>query len=270
MTYAHRTVIHDADSHLMEGLGWLRDHADAATRELLPDLTKVLDKGGAAADRAIRMGEERIGDPARTHELEQDVIASAKGWLALGAMDTGERTRAMDLLGFSSQLVFSTFSLGLFAMADDHALVYGGAAAHNRMVTSFCGDDTRLLPVGFLPLNDPTRSLATLAEALELGCRAMWMIHAPSDGRSPAHVDHDPVWAALPRHSQQICRLFWEKNVRPSSWSNRPAPPAFLPARRRARSSRSPTAKPPSWRCSNATNRHPWPGVSFPVPPMRS
>lgn len=197
MTYAHRTVIHDADSHLMEGLGWLRDHADAATRELLPDLTKVLDKGGAAADRAIRMGEERIGDPARTHELEQDVIASAKGWLALGAMDTGERTRAMDLLGFSSQLVFSTFSLGLFAMADDHALVYGGAAAHNRMVTSFCGDDARLLPVGFLPLNDPARSLATLAEALELGCRAMWMIHAPSDGRSPAHVDHDPVWAAV-------------------------------------------------------------------------
>ena len=197
MTYAHRSIVHDADSHLMEGLDWLRDHADAATRDLLPDLGRVLDKGGAAADRAIRLGQERIGDPVRTAELEHDVIASAKGWLALGAMDTAERTRAMDLLGFSSQLVFSTFSLGLFAMSDDHALVYGGASAHNRMVTAFCGDDRRLLPVGFLPLNDPTRSLDTLDEALGLGCRAMWMIHPPSDGRSPAHVDHDPVWAAL-------------------------------------------------------------------------
>ena len=35
--------------------------------------------------------------------------------------------------GFASQLVFSMFSLGLFALSDDHDLVYGGAAAHKRM-----------------------------------------------------------------------------------------------------------------------------------------
>ncbi len=197
MTYAHRTTIHDADSHLMEGLDWLRERADAATRELLPDLTAVLDKGGASAGKAIQIGEARIADPVKTAALEADVIASAKGWLALGAMDTAERTRALDLLGFTSQLVFSTFSLGLFAMSDDLDLVYGGASAHNRMVTDFCGDDRRMIGVGFLPLNDPQRSLATLAEALELGCGAFWVTHAPSSGRSPAHVDNDPVWAAV-------------------------------------------------------------------------
>jgi uncharacterized protein len=197
MTYAHRTTIHDADSHLMEGLGWLRDHADAATRELLPDLTVVLDKGGAGAARAIRLGQERIFDPAATAALEEDVIASAKGWLALGAMDGSERTRALDLLGFASQLVFSTFSLGQFALSDDLDLVYGGTSAHNRMIAEFCGSDERLVGVGFLPLNDPDRSLAALAEALELGCGALWVAHATSSGRSPAHVDNDPVWAAV-------------------------------------------------------------------------
>jgi predicted TIM-barrel fold metal-dependent hydrolase len=197
MTYAHRATIHDADSHLMEGLDWLRDHADTKTRDLLPDLTIALDKGGSGAARAIEMGEARISDPEKTAALEQDVIASAKGWLALGAMDPAERSRALDLLGFSSQLVFSTFSLALFAFSDDLEVVYGGTSAHNRMMAEFCGADSRLVGVGFLPLNDPERSLASLAEALELGCGALWVAHAPAGGRSPAHVDNDPVWAAV-------------------------------------------------------------------------
>lgn len=197
MTYAHRPNIHDADSHLMEGLDWMRNCADAKTRELLPDLTAALDKGGVGADTAIQLGAARIGDPAKTAALEENVIASAKGWLALGAMDTAERSRALDLLGFSSQLVFSTFSVGLFALSDDLDLVYGGTSAHNRMVTDFCGGDDRLVSVGFLPLNDPERSLVALAEALEMGCGALWVVHAASSGRSPAHVDNDPVWAAV-------------------------------------------------------------------------
>jgi predicted TIM-barrel fold metal-dependent hydrolase len=197
MTYAHRATIYDADSHLMEGLDWLRRHADPKTLGLLPDLTVALDKGGAGAAKAIAIGEARIADPEKTAELEPDVIASAKGWLALGAMDAGERSRALDLLGFASQLVFSTFSLALFAFSDDLDVVYGGTSAHNRMIAEFCGGDRRLVGVGFLPLNEPDRSLAALAEALELGCGALWVTHAPSSGRSPAHVDNDPLWAAV-------------------------------------------------------------------------
>src|SRR3546814_3090467 len=108
-------------------------------------------------------------------------------------MDSAERSRALDLLGFTSQLVFSTFSLGLFAFSDDLDAVYGGASAHNRMMAAFCGDDPRLVGVGFLPLNDPERSLDVVAEAVDLGCGALWVAHAPSAGRSPAHVDKDPV-----------------------------------------------------------------------------
>ena len=197
MPYAHRPTVLDADSHLMEGLDWLRDHADAETRSLLPDLTGLLDKGGAGAGQAIQKGLARVGDAEQTAALEQDVIGSAKGWLALGAMDAAERSRALDLLGFSSQLVFSTFSLGLFAFSQDLDVVYGGTSAHNRMMAEFCNDDPRLVGVGFLPLHDPERSLAAVDEALELGCGALWVAHAPSAGRSPAHTDNDPVWAKV-------------------------------------------------------------------------
>ena len=55
MTYATR-VIHDADSHLMEGFDWLHEHADATTRSLLPDLRSALDKGGAGAESAVTDG----------------------------------------------------------------------------------------------------------------------------------------------------------------------------------------------------------------------
>jgi hypothetical protein len=130
----------------MEGLDWLRDHADAATRELLPELSKLLGAAGAGADKAIVAGQARIADAEKTAELEQDVITSAKGWMAIGAMDTAERSRALDQLGFASQLVFSTFSLGLFAFSTTSRPVYGGTTAHNRMVSSFCGDDSRLCP----------------------------------------------------------------------------------------------------------------------------
>ncbi len=197
MPYAHRPIVLDADSHLMEGLDWLRDHADAETRSLLPDLTGLLDKGGAGAGQAIQKGQARVGDAEQTAALEQDVIGSAKGWLALGAMDAAERSRALDLLGFSSQLVFSTFSLGLFAFSQDLDVVYGGTSAHNRMMAEFCNQDPRLVGVGFLPLHDPERSLAAVDEALELGCGALWVAHAPSAGRSPAHTDNDPVWAKV-------------------------------------------------------------------------
>lgn len=197
MPYAHRPAIYDADSHLMEGLSWLRDHADGGIRDRLPDLAKLLGSAGAGADKAIAAGERRIGDAEATAKLEEDVIASAKGWLALGAMDTGERSRALDLLGFQSQLVFSTFSVGLFAFSEDLDVVYGGATAHNRMVGSFCSEDDRLVGVGFLPLNDPDRSVLAVEEALELGCGALWVANAASSGRSPAHVDNDPIWAAI-------------------------------------------------------------------------
>src|SRR3546814_14103888 len=110
-----------------------------------------LETGDAGAAGAIGAGEARIQDPGRTEELAENVIASAKGWLALGAMDSAERSRALDLLGFTSQLVFPPFSLGLFAFSADLDAAYGGASAPPRIMAAFCGDQPPLCGYGLLP-----------------------------------------------------------------------------------------------------------------------
>jgi predicted TIM-barrel fold metal-dependent hydrolase len=128
--------------------------------------------------------------------LEADVMHD-KGWLALGAFDPDQRSRALDRLGFAAQLVFSTFSPTQFA-SDDLDLLFGGTRAHNRAMADFCSADARLLPVGFVPWGPPELMLAAAGEAIDLGSAAILVPSVPMrDGNSPTHPEYHPLWALL-------------------------------------------------------------------------
>ena len=58
--------------------------------------------------------------------------------------------RDFDLLGFQSQLVFSTFAPGQF-LSKDLDVLYGGVRAHTRALADFCSADQRLLSVPLIP-----------------------------------------------------------------------------------------------------------------------
>ena len=73
---------------------------------------------------------------------------SEKGWAAMGGFDPVERGRALDLLGFSAQLVFATFATSMFAGRDLDRL-YAGASAQNRAMAEFCCADSRSSVGGF-------------------------------------------------------------------------------------------------------------------------
>ncbi|HLH27803.1 MAG TPA: hydrolase, partial [Acidimicrobiales bacterium] len=133
MPYAEGRVYYDADSHLMELPDWLEEFADQATRERLRPL--YLGGAGPMAEEAIREAERRKGDEAAALALEASLMRT-KGWHALGAFDPAERSRALDLLGFERQLVFSTFTPTQF-YGDDLDLLYGGTSAHNRGMAAF-------------------------------------------------------------------------------------------------------------------------------------
>ncbi len=193
MPYAEGRTYPDADRHLMELSHWLEGYADPDVREKLRPLH--LGAAGALAEEAVAKAERRRGDDAAARALEERLL-SAKGWHALGAFDPTERSRALDLLGFERQLVFSTFAATQFA-GDDADLLYGGTRAHNRAMADFCAGDERMIAVGFAPWGEPARTAAAVAEAIELGCDAVMVPSLPARDRSPTHPDYDPVWARL-------------------------------------------------------------------------
>lgn len=193
MPYAPPRVVHDADSHIMELPDWIESYADPGIRERLMPLP--LGSAGKLADKAVAEASARRDDPARAEEAEA-ALMKMKGWSGLGAFDSVERSRAMDLLGFDSQLVFSTFAARQF-LGDDLELAQGGLTAHNRAIVDFCADDRRLLPVCMAAWNGPEHTLATVTEALDLGASAILFPSHPGRGVSPTHPDYDAVWSTL-------------------------------------------------------------------------
>ncbi len=106
--------------------------------------------------------------------------------------------RALDLLGFSSQLVFNTFHnrrLRDWEHSGDAELAIGAARAHNRGMVEFCAVDPRLLPTLYVPLFDIERAPALADEAIEMGAAALLVASGCPPGHSPSHVGLDPVWA---------------------------------------------------------------------------
>ncbi len=200
MTYAAGRRLLDADSHIMELPDFLTTHADPDMRDRLPPISYAR----SSMDEDDGWALTRAGGHDRSYASELEalggdgLIRGPKEEKALGAFDPADRSRALDLLGFERQLVFSTLSgTVVFDHRLDPAIQYGAARAHNRGMARFCSDDPRLLAVASVPLQDPALALRELDQVLGSGMHAVWVPHRDAGGRSPGHVDFDPFWARL-------------------------------------------------------------------------
>jgi predicted TIM-barrel fold metal-dependent hydrolase len=194
MPYAHRRI-HDADAHVMETPLWLHPHADPALRERLAPIFVATVKPGE--DALIDRFRALHADPGYRAE-DAEKIMLRKNWAATGSFLPEDRPRALDLLGFESQLVFNTFLNGRLLAAergDDVEFAYGFARAHNRAMLEFCSADPRLLATGYVPLRDFERADAMAREVIEAGCKALLVPSGCPRGHSPSHVGLDRVWA---------------------------------------------------------------------------
>ena len=114
------------------------------------------------------------------------------------------RTKALDDLGFSRQLVFTTFAGSQFMPSPDMDVKYGGSRALNRGIAEFCAAGQAADQVGVVPLDDPERALAEVDAAIEAGCSAeIWVPAAPAGAR-PATRTLDPVTAAPGRKQHAL------------------------------------------------------------------
>ncbi len=196
MSYASDRIVYDADSHLMELPDFLERHADAKTRSRLPDLAGVLTGSfNAEAYAGHRKHDRAYADEVAA--LGDNLTRGPKWHGALGAFNGTERGRALDLLGFKRQIVFSSFCARLIFDADSDDIGYGAAAAHNRAMTEFCAGDPRLMGVAMVPLQNVNRAVAEIEAVIKEGLAAVWIPADAPGGRSPGHADHDPIWARL-------------------------------------------------------------------------
>ncbi|QDX25181.1 amidohydrolase family protein [Sphingomonas suaedae] len=197
MTYANGRIIHDADSHTMETGDWLAPYLDPSLVESLGSLYGDATTGQRILS-VIEQARARKNDAAADAEARENIIAGTKGWGGYGAFDTEERVRALDALGFESQLVFPTFGLGLVRRAKDEDTLYKAAHALNCAQAAFCAADPRLIYIAFIPLDNPDRAMDLLDKAIEQGAGAVLLpSNAPAGERSPGHTVHDPFWAKL-------------------------------------------------------------------------
>jgi predicted TIM-barrel fold metal-dependent hydrolase len=172
--------------------GFLAEHLEARYRDRVTDLELFPRRDGFQS----RIAE---AERARAESFDDSQIMLAKNWGALGSWRREDRPRSIDLLGFSSQLMFTTALLtysNLLESGGDHDLAYAVARAHTRHMVEFCSIDRRLLPTAYVPLLDFERTAKAAREAIELGAKALLIPSRCPDDHSPSHIGFDPLWAA--------------------------------------------------------------------------
>jgi predicted TIM-barrel fold metal-dependent hydrolase len=200
-------VVHDADAHLMETPTWLRDHAEPGIRDRIAPLrypsgnelrqTGDPDEQRRDLDAAFaRLAAKHASAEYRAVEAVE--IMNRKNFAATGSFVAEDRSRALDLLGFASQLVFNTFHnrrLRDWEHGGDVDLAVGAARAHNRGMLEFCSVDPRLLPTCYVPLVDIERAPGLAEEAITAGAAALLVASGCPPTHSPSHIGLDGVWA---------------------------------------------------------------------------
>ena len=192
MAYVEGFTVHDADSHVMELPGTIDGYLEAKYRK-------------AFAERTAKPGVDLSwADKARAQQAEPDFRAGdeanlllRKNYQALGSFLKDDRPRTLDLLGFASQLVFTTAALSNYGLEEsgDVELALAAAEAHNRMMVDFCSVDRRLLATAYVPLLDRARAPQIARRAIEMGAKALMVPSRHPPGHSPSHIELDPLWA---------------------------------------------------------------------------
>ncbi len=223
MPYApNDRVIHDADAHILETPDWFDGHGE---ERVCAPLRGILQSW---ASKEIEHSRALHADAAYRAQDESELILR-KNWRATGSFLAEDRPGALDLLGFRSQLIFPTMTVGYLAALehrDDMDLLYGTAAASNRAMSAFCSSDPRLLAVGYVPLADLDRVGEATEQAIESGCKALLIPSRCPKHHATSHAANDALWARAQEAGLPI--LFHVGNpdeLVPDAHKNNGAPP---------------------------------------------
>ena len=191
MPYISDRIVHDADSHVMEVPNWLDEHGTK----------RVSTAFNARFDTRSNFFKDLIKEHQESEFTSgyEDKVMARKNHDAIGSFIPEDRSTALDLIGVSKQLVFPTSNtvwLETLEHGDDLDLLYETASATNRSQIQFCSQDSRLLPVGYVPLADLKRAPVAANEALKMGIKALLVPWACPKNHATSHIELDHVWGA--------------------------------------------------------------------------
>ncbi|MEM7016079.1 MAG: amidohydrolase family protein [Pseudomonadota bacterium] len=200
MSYAHRETIFDADTHMMERPEWVAEFADPGIRPKLSTFLQGSVHGMKTVEDALEKFTARAQNPALREEANRSFMSMEyKGWHGLGAFDAMERKHANDLLGFKASIVFPTEAFNQVIAARDHEVLIGGVRALNRGMVSFCGVDSRMFGVFYVPLGlGPQIACSILDDIIAAGGRTILIDTIAGEGdNSFTHPNYDVVWSKI-------------------------------------------------------------------------
>ena len=218
MAYVENQTIHDADSHVMELPEKILDYLESGYQSEFAEF--AADK--LSTPQHLELAVASHDDPSFRADDERELMLR-KNHLALGAFRNQDRPQTLDLLGFSSQLVFTTAALGNYGLeeAGRPELALAAARAHNRMNADFCSVDRRLLATGYVPLFDLEAAPQIASEALALGCKALMIPSKSPATHSPSHIGFEPLWSLAEEAGIPIVfHVGGEEKMAPSYFEN--------------------------------------------------
>jgi predicted TIM-barrel fold metal-dependent hydrolase len=199
--------------------------ADIDTHELIPaqefircfgpDIQPLVDffetKGDGEAQNLQSMNIP--GFPGDILPITADIV-NVKGARAPGAVSPERRVEVMDAMGISRQLLFPT-ALGLAAVAlyksandlgfmseitgDRRQIAKQWFGLYNAWLRKVIKASPRIRPAALLVGDTPEELIHAAKAHIDAGFKAVMYLPAAElpGGRSPAHPDLDPLWAAL-------------------------------------------------------------------------
>lgn len=180
--------------------------------------------------------------------IAPDVVSSMKGCAAPGAIDMSRRPAVMQAMGVDRSLVFPSFGLVGFLMANspEWAATFMGLglsveqtrqtglevikASNDWAVRAFDGIADRARPVGLLLTESPGQMTRELATLIERGFAAVWIPSGhPPAGTSPADPALDAFWRTAAEADVPVLLHIGTDFTFPASLAWTANVPAFVP-----------------------------------------
>jgi predicted TIM-barrel fold metal-dependent hydrolase len=205
-------ILISVDDHVVEPPDVFEGRVPKKYEDLAPKLI-TLDDGTEAWEYLGNLSQSVglnavIGRPPEDYGLEPAAFSDMRP----GCYDVNERVRDMNANGVLGSLCFPSwpgFAARQFYVTPDKDMAIALLRAYNDWhVDAWCGSHPgRFIPLGIVPIWDPTLMAAEVHRLASKGCRAVTFSENPAHlGLPSLHSDHwDPFWSACEDEQTVVC-----------------------------------------------------------------